>query len=149
MTDTFDKATRSRVMSAIQSKDTQPEIMVRSALHGMGYRFRLHRKDLPGTPDIVLPRYKTVIFIHGCFWHSHKGCKYATVPKDNAEYWKPKLRKNKERDRRAKRELHKMGWRVLEIWECETRGGKEVIQERLLELFTTDAEAATATPHAS
>ncbi len=119
MTDIFSKAKRSEVMARIRSRDTNPEKAVRSLLHGMGYRFRLHRRDLPGTPDIVLPRYRTVVFVHGCFWHSHKGCKYAYQPKSRTEFWKRKLQLNVERDQIVESELTEAGWNVGIIWECE------------------------------
>ncbi|EMC2594292.1 very short patch repair endonuclease [Pseudomonas aeruginosa] len=119
--DIVDSATRSRMMSRIRGRDTKPEITVRKFLHARGYRFRLHRKDLPGRPDIVLPRFRTCIFIHGCFWHHHKGCRFATLPKTRADFWAQKLKDNVERDRRAQEELLRKGWRVLTIWECELK----------------------------
>jgi DNA mismatch endonuclease (patch repair protein) len=111
---------RSWNMSRIKSCNTKPEIVVRSLLHNMGYRFRLHRKDLPGKPDIALPRYKSVIFVHGCFWHRHKGCKNASNPKTKKTFWREKFKANVERDRKAQEELKSMGWKILIIWECET-----------------------------
>lgn len=108
-------------MSRIRSKDTKPEMLVRSLLHQMGYRFRLHRKDLPGTPDIVLPKYKTIIFVHGCYWHRHKGCKYAYTPKSRVGFWQKKFQGNVERDRKHKRALKTLGWKVIVIWECQTK----------------------------
>jgi len=110
---------RSWNMSRIRSKDTGPEMRVRSALHRAGYRFRLHVKDLPGKPDIVLPKYKTVIFVHGCFWHRHKGCSNATMPSTNQEFWKEKFKRNVDRDKREQAELKKLGWNVIVVWECE------------------------------
>ncbi len=107
-------------MSRIRGKDTKPELRVRSQLHRMGYRFRLHRKDLPGRPDIVLPKYDTVIFVHGCFWHRHKGCRFAYTPKTRPEFWKKKFGGNIRRDRTNINLLRKQGWKVLIIWECET-----------------------------
>lgn len=118
MTDVVGAATRSRMMSGIKGKNTQPEMAVRRYLHASGYRFRLHRKDLPGQPDLVLPKYKLVIFIHGCFWHRHAGCFYATSPVSRKEFWQEKLTKNVERDQRQIEQLNDMGWRVLIIWEC-------------------------------
>ena len=117
--DRISKGHRSWNMSRIKSGNTKPEIVVRSLLHNMGYRFRLHRKDLPGKPDIVLPRYKSVIFVHGCFWHRHKGCKNATSPKTKKIFWREKFRTNVERDRRVQKELKSMGWSIQIIWECE------------------------------
>lgn len=104
-------------MSKIRSKDTSPERVVRSILHKKGYRFRLHRNDLPGKPDIVLPKHKKAIFVHGCFWHQHK-CKNAHLPKSNTQYWKPKFDKNRIRDKEHIKALRKSGWKVLVIWEC-------------------------------
>ena len=108
-------------MSRIKSGNTKPEMIVRSLLHRMGYRFRLHRKDLPGKPDIVLPKYKTLIFVHGCFWHMHKGCKRSNIPKTNKEYWGPKLKRNKENDEKNKKKLLKCGWKVITVWECKVK----------------------------
>ena len=107
-------------MSRIRGKDTKPELRVRSQLHRMGYRFRLHRKELPGRPDIVLPKYDTVIFVHGCFWHRHKGCRFAYTPKTRVEFWETKFEQNVRRDRRNEAALRKRGWRIIRIWECET-----------------------------
>jgi len=112
---------RSWNMSRIKSKDTKPELIVRSLLHRMGYRFRLHRKDLPGKPDIVLPKYKTVVFVHGCFWHRHPNCKYAYTPKSRQEFWKKKFRDNVKRYRAIAKELRNSGWKVLVVWECQLR----------------------------
>ena len=110
---------RSRNMSAIKSKNTKPEIKVRKVLHSMGYRFRLHRKDLPGSPDIVLPKYKTVIFVHGCFWHRHENCKYASTPKTRQEFWEAKFRENINRDKLNQENLSSKGWKIIVVWECE------------------------------
>lgn len=110
---------RSRIMASVPAQNTKPELMVRSALHGAGYRFRVHRKDLPGRPDIVLPRYRTVVFVHGCFWHQHPGCRKSTIPKTNSAYWNQKLKKNVERDRTNRLKLLAMGWKVVIVWECE------------------------------
>ena len=112
---------RSRNMSAIKSKNTKPEIAVRKLLHSMGYRFRLHRKDLPGSPDIVLPKYKTVIFVHGCFWHRHKNCKYASTPKTRQEFWEAKFRENINRDKLNQENLSSKGWKIIVVWECEIK----------------------------
>ena len=108
-------------MSAIKSKNTKPEIAVRKMLHALGYRFRLHRKDLPGSPDIVLPKYKTVIFVHGCFWHRHENCKFASTPKTRKEFWENKFNENMKRDKNNFKELKKLNWNLLVIWECETK----------------------------
>jgi DNA mismatch endonuclease (patch repair protein) len=126
---------RSWNMGRIKSGDTKPELTVRSIFHRMGYRFRLHRKDLPGKPDIVLPKYKTVIFVHGCFWHRHEGCKYAYTPKSRTDFWQEKFQSNVERGRKVVNELIKMGWHVLIIWECEIKTPERVseIIQRFLE----------------
>ncbi len=111
---------RSWNMSRIGSSNTKPEITVRSLLHQMGYRFRLHRKDLPGKPDIVLPKYRTIIFVHGCFWHRHSGCKFTSSPKSRIDFWEDKFRKNIERDLDTQTRLENLNWKVLTVWECET-----------------------------
>jgi DNA mismatch endonuclease Vsr len=106
-------------MSRIKNRDTKPERIVRSLLHRMGYRFRLHRKDLPGNPDIVLPKYQTVIFVHGCFWHRHDGCRFAYTPKSKQQFWKRKFADNINRDKVCQSLLRTLGWNVIVIWECE------------------------------
>jgi DNA mismatch endonuclease, patch repair protein len=121
MADVHTKEQRSYNMSRIKGSNTKPEILVRKYLHAQGYRFRLHVKDLPGKPDIVLPKYKTVIFVHGCFWHGHKGCKYFVEPKTRTKWWLDKIEGNKARDKKAFKALKKMGWRVVEMWECRIR----------------------------
>jgi DNA mismatch endonuclease (patch repair protein) len=130
MTDRFTQAERSTIMRSVRSSDTTPEMVVRRWLHRHGYRFRLHRKDLPGTPDIVLPKYRIAIFINGCFWHRHEGCKRASMPQTNTEYWEKKLTRNAERDRTSHEELAKLGWSVVIIWECEIGAG--TFKEELL-----------------
>jgi DNA mismatch endonuclease, patch repair protein len=112
---------RSRNMAAIKGRDTGPELTVRKILHRLGYRFRLHRRDLPGTPDIVLPKYQTVIFVHGCFWHRHPGCRFTTYPKTRREFWDKKFSQNLARDKRTEIELTNATWHVLVIWECQTK----------------------------
>jgi DNA mismatch endonuclease (patch repair protein) len=110
-------------MALVRGKDTKPEQLVRRLIHKLGYRFRLHRRDLPGKPDIVFPRKKAVIFVHGCFWHQHPdpSCKLARMPKTRLDFWKPKLEGNRVRDERSQSELEKLGWRVLAIWECQLK----------------------------
>lgn len=121
MADVHSKEQRSRNMAAIRGRDTKPEMIVRRIVHRLGYRFRLHRRDLPGRPDLVLPRHRAVIFVHGCFWHQHD-CRYGRVkPATRAEFWKTKRDQNSERDTRNVKALRKMGWRVLVVWECWTR----------------------------
>lgn len=134
MTDTMTPEQRSRCMSAIKSNDTKPEMLVRKYLHGMGLRYGLHNKKLPGSPDIVLRKYKTVIFINGCFWHGHDNCRYYRLPKSNIEFWQTKINRNRERDKRDIEALRKRGWRVIVIWECELRT-KELRQQTLQKLF--------------
>lgn len=112
---------RSDIMRAVKRAHTGPEIIVRQVLHALGLRFRLHRRDLPGSPDIVLPRFRTVVFVHGCFWHRHPGCRYASTPKSRQEYWLPKFKANVERDAKKEALLRELGWRVLVVWECETK----------------------------
>lgn len=121
-------------MSAIKSNDTKPEMLVRKYLHGMGLRYGLHNKKLPGSPDIVLRKYKTVIFINGCFWHGHDNCRYYRLPKSNIEFWQTKINRNRERDKRDIEALRKRGWRVIVVWECELRT-KELRQQTLQKLF--------------
>jgi len=119
--DRLTKEQRGRLMSRIRAKDTVPEILVRSLIHKMGYRFRLHRRNLPGTPDIVFPSKRKVIFVHGCFWHLHKQCHIARLPKSNKSYWTPKLKANAKRDTKNITALKALGWKVLVIWECEVK----------------------------
>jgi len=121
MADVHSKETRSFNMSRIRSRDTKPEIRVRKFLFSTGFRYRLHVKKLPGKPDIVLPKYKTVIFIHGCFWHGHEGCRYFVVPKTRTEWWLEKIGRNKTNDLRSENTLKEMGWKVINIWECEIK----------------------------
>lgn len=122
---------RSLLMSKIGPKDTKPELAVRSLLHRLGYRFRLHRKDLPGTPDLVLPRYGVAIFVHGCFWHGHR-CKTGKMPKSRTEYWGPKIEANKARDARKAGKLRRLGWRVVTIWECELKA-PDKLEKKLID----------------
>ncbi|WP_033056752.1 very short patch repair endonuclease [Pseudomonas mandelii] len=126
--DIVDSETRSRMMSGIRGKNTVPEMMVRRFLHARGYRYRLHRKDLPGKPDLVLPRLKVCIFVHGCFWHRHPGCAYATTPKTRPEFWKEKFQKNVMRDLANLNALENAGWNVLTIWECNLKNDPEALE---------------------
>ena len=121
MTDVLSKEQRKRCMSHVRGKDTKPEVMVRKFLFAQGFRYRLYRKDLPGKPDIVLPKYRTVIFINGCFWHGHSGCKYATIPEANHDFWLAKISGNVERDKSNYAKLFELGWKVIEIWQCELK----------------------------
>lgn len=133
MTDVFSKEKRSEIMSRIGGKNTKPEEVVRSLLHKMGYRFRLHASGLPGKPDIVLPRYQKAVFVNGCFWHGHKSCKRSALPESNRAFWAEKIAKNMERDKRFRKKLNKMGWSVLTIWACQIRDEEKVV--RKLERF--------------
>lgn len=108
------------MMSGIRTKNTKPELLVRRYLHSKGLRYRLHRRDLPGRPDVVLPRYRSVVFVHGCFWHQHPGCRFAVLPKSNRQFWLDKFRSNRQRDERDREALEALGWTVFVIWECET-----------------------------
>ena len=127
--DHITKEKRTWNMTRITSKNTKPEIIVRSTLHQKGFRFRLHEKSLPGKPDIVLPKFKTVILVHGCFWHSHKRCKRSNLPKSNRTYWKNKLAKNVKRDRQNRKALKKMGFKAYVVWECQTNNIETVINK--------------------
>lgn len=124
--DRLSKEHRSWNMSRIRGKDTKPELIVRSVLHRMGYRFRVHVKGLPGTPDIVLPKYRTVIFVHGCFWHRHTACKNAYEPKGRSHFWSEKLKANVRRDERNEKALRKLGWYVTVIWECQLTSPRQI-----------------------
>jgi len=127
MADRFSPAKRSEIMSRVRNKDTKAELRVRSFLHRLGYRFRLHRRDLPGRPDIVLPCCRVVIFVHGCFWHQHTGCSKAALPETNAEKWTAKLDRNVERDKNNSEALQAAGWRIATVWECELKDPDTVI----------------------
>jgi len=121
MADVYSKEKRSWIMGRVKGRDTKPELLVRSLIHRMGFRFRIHRRDLPGNPDIVLPRHKKVIFIHGCFWHGHPGCPRAKRPTTNQAFWNMKLEHNEKRDKQFQEQLTNIGWKVLVIWQCETK----------------------------
>lgn len=130
MVDTLTKEKRSWNMSRVRSKNTKPELIVRSLLFRNGYRYRLHKKELPGNPDIVLSKFNTVIFVHGCFWHRHNNCPDATTPKTRTEFWENKFQKNIERDLKNKVALIQAGWRVIIVWECET-SAPDILLKRL------------------
>ena len=141
--DKLSAASRSALMARIHGKNTKPEITVRRLLWGMGYRFRLHDRRLAGRPDIVLPRHHKAIFVHGCFWHSHRGCRKATIPKTRSEFWTLKLALNVKRDRKAEATLVELGWNILVIWECELRDLKQVAEK--LANFMQSSEIAKIT----
>lgn len=121
MADQLTTAQRSALMARVRGKNTEPELVVRRLAHRLGYRFRLYRRDLPGSPDLVFPARKKIIFVHGCFWHRHEGCKAATTPKTRRKFWLQKFRANRARDRRAREQLAQAGWSSIVIWQCETR----------------------------
>ncbi len=142
MTDTLSKKQRSRVMSKVRGADTKPEWILRCGLHRLGYRYRLRNKDLPGRPDLVFPKYRAVVFVHGCYWHRHPGCKDASTPKSNLAFWTKKFTENVERDRRTEQALTALGWRVLVVWECDLiRNTVEIIQNVASWLRQEDATA--------
>jgi len=134
MADMFTKSKRSEIMSKIRSKDTSPEYQVRKLLFSNGFRYRLHCKDLPGKPDIVISKLKVVLFVNGCFWHQHQGCKLKKLPKSNVDYWREKLARNVQRQKEEITELRKLGWDTGIVWECETRD-KAKLNERLSEIM--------------
>ena len=136
MTDIVDKETRSRMMSGIRSTNTKPEILIRSLLHRSGFRFRIHVKTLPGKPDIVLPKYHAVIFIHGCFWHGHD-CHLFKLPATRTEFWQTKIDRNRHNDQLALEALQKEGWRVVTIWECVLRGKLRISGESIIDQLST------------
>lgn len=121
MTDNLNPSQRSKAMRAVKQKDSAPEMLVRSLCHQLGLRFRLHRRDLPGCPDLVFPKYKTCVFVHGCFWHQHPGCAKSSRPRTNIEFWDRKLDRNIVRDAEVRERLNELGWRVFTIWECQTK----------------------------
>ncbi|WP_038495681.1 very short patch repair endonuclease [Janthinobacterium agaricidamnosum] len=142
MTDIVPPSVRSRMMSDIKGKNSQPEMLVRRILFAAGYRFRLHRRDLPGTPDIVMSSRKVTIFVHGCFWHAHKGCKYFKIPATRRDFWVKKLEANVERDKKAIEKLIAMGWRVLCVWECATRDHETVksLDNKIVQWINSDKQ---------
>ena len=141
MPDVYDQAQRSKVMRSVRSENTKPEVIVRQMLHALGYRFRLHRQDLPGKPDIVLPKHRKIILVHGCFWHQHPGCKDADRPQSNVEYWNGKLDRNVRRDQEHMAALAASSWQMLIVWTCETRN-KEQLRRKLEAFLLNDASDA-------
>ena len=143
MADKLISSQRHHCMSRIRGKNTKPEILVRKGLHARGFRFRLHNKKLPGSPDIVMPKYGVAIMVNGCFWHGHKGCRYATKPKTNVEFWETKIARNRHRDEVTNAHLEALGWHVITVWECELRG-KSIVASRLDALAEEIREAGVA-----
>lgn len=135
MTDIVSKEVRSRMMAGIKGKNTKPEIIVRRVLHRAGYRFRLHRKDLPGRPDLVLTRYNVAIFVNGCFWHGHDNCHLFRLPKSRKDFWEAKISANQARDMRKQKELTELGWRAGVVWECALKGKRALGHETILRLL--------------
>jgi DNA mismatch endonuclease, patch repair protein len=134
MTDVFTPAKRSAIMASVRGQNTKPEILVRKLVHSLGYRFRLHQKQFPGKPDLVLPRHEKIIFIHGCFWHGHRGCSRAALPSTNTEFWQKKIGANRSRDIKVTRKLGLTGWRVQVIWQCQTKDVAK-LKQRLLQFL--------------
>ncbi len=139
MADIHSKEVRSYNMSQVKATNTKPELLVRKFLHGKGFRFRLHDKKVFGKPDLVLKRFKTVVFIHGCFWHGHKNCRYATIPTSNTAFWERKIGGNIKRDEVVKKQLKKDGWKIIALWECQLKPAKRTKTfEKLLRQFPTE-----------
>lgn len=152
MADRMSKEQRHKCMSRIKSKNTKPEMLVRRYLHAHGYRYRINVKRLPGTPDIVLRKYKTVIFINGCFWHGHEGCKYFVMPKSNTAFWEKKIERNKERDVEKRIKLRMLGWHTIIIWECELKPNNrhttlQALEQTLNKIFLLNNSVEVTTPY--
>lgn len=137
MVDIVDSATRSRMMANIRGKDTKPELLLRKAMHARGFRFRLHDRRLPGSPDLVFPRYRAAVFVHGCFWHRHEGCRFATTPATRPEFWAEKFQANVARDRKHEAALLAANWRVAIIWECDIKSSDANIADELASWLKT------------
>jgi len=140
--DTFPPEKRSDIMRRVHSTDTTPERKMRSLLHKLGYRFRIHRLDLPGKPDIILPKRRTVVFVHGCFWHRHQGCPRTTTPASRQEYWLPKFKRTVDRDKKNQEELRQQGWNVVVVWECETKDMQKLaaLLPRLIDSYPSNLQ---------
>jgi DNA mismatch endonuclease (patch repair protein) len=145
MTDIVDSKQRSAMMARIRGRDTTPELAVRRIAHRMGLRFWLHRKDLPGRPDLVFPKHRLAVFVHGCFWHRHEGCRYASTPKSRIAFWTGKFAANVERDARQAEALRALGWRVIVIWQCET-GDEGAMERRIVGLIGRSTDASLPAP---
>ncbi len=146
--DTVDSKTRSKMMSSVRSKDTKLEVEIRKRLFAMGFRYRLHPSGLPGRPDLVLKKHKTVIFINGCFWHLH-GCEFSSIPQTRTKWWKEKLEGNRKRDLDNIRKLHKEGWKIVIIWECAIRKAKADMREKMLDNIAKDIKSFLSSKHKS
>jgi DNA mismatch endonuclease (patch repair protein) len=144
MVDVVDVATRSKMMSGIRGRNTKPEVTLRHALHALGLRYRLHSKALPGKPDLVLPRFRAAVFVHGCFWHRHEGCRFTTTPATRPEFWSEKFEGNVERDRRNLEALQKSGWRTAVVWECAIKAeGAKAVADRVEAWLRSDQQTLT------
>lgn len=141
MADIVDRETRSRMMSGIRGKDTKPEIVVRKLLHKHGFRFRLHRKDLPGRPDIVLPKHRAVVFVNGCYWHGHDDCHLFRLPASRREFWEKKISDNRTRDLNVRKSLADAGWKVIDVWECAIIKGRKLPEDELVRCFRDAIES--------
>lgn len=139
MADIVSIETRSRMMSSIRARDTKPEMLVRRYLHALGFRYRLSPRELPGRPDLLLPKYRAAIFVHGCFWHGHEKCRFATIPSTRTEFWQEKISANKARDAAVVDKLHEMGWRVGVVWECALRSKRQEALTRLAEFIDSES----------
>ncbi len=148
MVDIVAHEVRSRMMAGIRGRNTKPELVVRRGLHAAGFRFRLHRADLPGRPDVVLPKHRVVIFVHGCFWHGHEGCANFRMPMTNSEFWQEKIGRNVERDRTVIKALRNRRWRILVVWECQTRRStlKHLVEEIALWIAGCQSEGEITAP---
>lgn len=139
MADIVSIETRSRMMSSIRARDTKPEMLVRRYLHALGFRYRLSPREVPGRPDLLLPKYIAAIFVHGCFWHGHEKCRFATIPSTRTEFWQEKISANKARDAAVVDKLHEMGWRVGVVWECALRSKRQEALTRLAEFIDSES----------
>jgi len=142
MADRVHPEVRSRMMASIRARDTQPELIVRRYLHGLGFRYRLAPRDLPGKPDLVLPKHNLVVFVHGCFWHGHIGCRFATVPATRTAFWTDKIATNRARDRIKEAQLHASGWRIAVVWECALKTNREAALQRLVDFIGSARDVA-------
>ena len=146
MADIVDAKTRSRMMSGIRGRNTRPELALRRALHRMGLRYRIHVRSLPGNPDLVFPRFNAVLFVHGCFWHRHRGCRYSTVPATRRDFWERKFEQNDNRDGKVKEELREKGWRIATVWECALRQGAEERVASQVSLWLAEGQTSLEIP---
>jgi DNA mismatch endonuclease, patch repair protein len=147
VTDIVDAATRRRMMQGIRSRDTKPELLVRRGLHANGFRYVLGGRGLPGRPDLVFPSREVVIFIHGCFWHRHPGCRFAYIPSTRTAFWLTKFEQNAQRDHRQQQELRQMGWRAISVWECELRANSDAVIKKLSQILARSGKVRSRCRH--